>query len=480
MTAHRDQELGSALMRALRQETLPAPSPAFRQQLLHRLEGERRRQRRQPWLRLAVATAAAAVVAAVVLGGLPRLLTGGKGTSLGPPTATAAQVLARCADALASIENLQADVTVSWAAPDYVARIESETIQRGTVVFTARGDVRQDTTLVKDTLWNYPAGTHHLDLYNAASHRGADLWIQPGGTLVGSSLYVNAWSPLTTLGDNGALGMMDYMSSVRALLASGTANPALTAITYEGRPAWRLEVVNGSGGETRDLRVIIDQASNFILDASWHVIDAPAPGIPHPYDLQEVSLDNIRVNQPLPASTFALPPEVSQLQPEDDQAHFTTLAGAAARVGYALILPTHLPPGFTLAAVATTHEGILSLISGATSTSSASSDETDLLFVQGLRSSVIVRMVPKRQWHAAWLGGMLQQVSGGAPGFAKTRLRHGAFAGSIARTWFNPINNPRTGVGLVVSNRHLIVCILGALSPRELVQLAESLEVYRP
>ena len=250
---------------------------------------------------------------------------------------------------------LQADVTVRWIN-------RGEQVQQGTVALTSAGDLRWDVTWTKDTMWRFPAGSHDLELYNAQTHRFYELYTKEGGALEEGDVEENLWSPLVA-GDHSflAVGLMQrFAAVVSAAVADGLSSVPLKTVTFAGREAWKMEETHSGWHVT----AVLDKASGVLLYGS---IASLAGGADR--QLEEVSLSNLRFGSQLPAATFAPPAAAATLQPTDDYVHFTTLVGAAARVGYPALLPHWLPSGYSLAVVATAPEtsvGPLDWIPGAT------------------------------------------------------------------------------------------------------------------
>jgi hypothetical protein len=365
--------------------------------------------------------------------------------------------------------SLQADVTLRWVN-------RGEQVQQGTVALTSGGDVCWNVTWTKDTMWRYPAGSHDLMVYSAQTHRLCELYTKANGALEqGGDVEEGLWSPLLA-GDHTffALGLASYAAVVRAAVVDGLRSVPLKTVTFAGRPAWQMEVTHSG----QHVTAVVDKASGVLVYGSWATLAGGADR-----QREEVSLSNLHFGSQLPAATFAPPPAAATLQPSDDYVHFTTVAGAAARVGYPVMRPHWLPSGYSLAAVATRPEtavGPLDWILGATmggpyvDLAKRPDRETDLVFTDGLRSCWIFTAPIGKATE------LPQSMAGAAarlPGHVTTRLTHGAFAGKVASTWFDAVSGQ---VGLTVGNGRFVVLVSGDLAPSEMVRVADSLEAGAP
>jgi hypothetical protein len=371
--------------------------------------------------------------------------------------------------------SLQADVTLRWVDG-------GEQVQRGTVSMTSQGDYRWDVTLTKDTMMVFPAGSRFLVLYNAAAHRLDQLYTDAEGRLLQGWSARDSWSPLFgSNGSGGDLGLSRYAAVVSAALHDGSPKLHIVEVTYEGRPAWRLDqpgyYPNAPRRPAFHVRAIVDEASGLLLFASSRSVARGTAGT-----LEEVRLDDLRLGANLPASTFS-PPATAHgqgaMRSSDGLAHFSGLAGAAARVGYAALLPDPLPAGYVLTAVATTAKSDpYWWIPGATMGGPARDwpnmpdTETDLVFTRGLSSfSIAIAPIGTATGVAT---GVAQAVTR-LPGHATSVLASGALAGRTASYWLDAAGGTS---GLVVSGHDLLVFISGDLSPQEMLRVAASLKAY--
>ncbi len=360
---------------------------------------------------------------------------------------------------------LQADVTLRWVN-------RGEQVQQGTVALTSGGDVCWDVTWTKDTMFRYPAGLHDLMVYSAQTHRLYELYTKANGALEqGGDVEEDLWSPLLA-GDHTffALGLANYAAVVRAAVVDGLHDVTFKTVAFAGRPAWQMEVTRSG----QQVKAVVDKASGVLVYGSWATLAGGADR-----QLEEVSLSNLHFGSQLPAATFAPPAAAATLQPTDRYVHFTTVAGAAARVGYPAMRPHWLPSGYDLAAVATRPEtavGPLDWIPGATlggpyvDLAKRPDRETDLVFTDGLRSFwIFMAPVGKK----TGLAPSMARAAARLGGHATTRLTHDAFAGRVASSWLSPVSGSS---GLAVGNSRFVVLVSGDLAPSEMVRVAESLE----
>jgi hypothetical protein len=370
---------------------------------------------------------------------------------------------------------MQANVTLRWING-------GEQVQHGTVSMSSGGAYRWDVTLTKDTMMVFPAGSHFLQLYNATSHRSYELYTDAKGHLTLGGSQFNTSSPLFGGDSSSYLGLGRYAAVVEAALADGDPKLPVKEISFEGRAAFQLDQTGYYPSEPKRpayyVRVIVDKATGLPLFVSRRIA---ATGKDR--QLEEVRFDHLRLGIALPVSTFAPPTGVSL--PGDhvrnDFVHFTSLKGAAARVGYDPLLPDPLPAGWELATVATTPKDQPYLwIPDATmggpfvDWSTLPDTVTQTVFSRGLHCFSI-SMAPIGS-DTGVPGGLANAVTR-LVGHATSVLDGGDLAGRTASYWFDPSLG---SLGLVVSNDSVIVFITGDLSPHEMLGVANSLRPCQP
>lgn len=316
---------------------VPEHRPGFYAGLLERLERETRNPKRPVWAHPYAVTAAAALVATVVLAA-SLLSTGGTGPSpVAPRLVTAAAVRARVATALASISSLRGTLTVECAVP-YGAcepQNDAETATRAwKFVVTAAGDehvVSVDTAegsafTVSDRTYREVVGVGSAVQAAEIRNVGAG----PPDAFVRSPLRRN------------------FASAVRAVLNErGTSSVRTTR--ERGRPVWQLSMpvvpnkLAGPGASGDRLDVAVDTETGFPLRITESLRGAT---------LHEVRLSELQVDVPAAADELRLQfPAGARVFRQDAGFQPVSVDAAATTVGYRPLLPTALPGGFELAEI---------------------------------------------------------------------------------------------------------------------------------
>ena len=311
----RDERLGAAL-RAL---DVPEHRPEFHRELRRLLREERRPTRR--WVAVAAVAAVAAI--AVVAIGIPR-------THTSPRVASAAVVKAHLRNAHAEMRNLSGVLVADGPAQSPTARWR--------FALDAAGDVRLEGP-----------GAGEVITYDAAT--GVARSAQHSASLGGSTLfYAERDGVAPGPPDQGPPTWIlsgELSAYVRAALAAG--DPAVRELTYEGRPAWRLDIAtipNQIAPELSGdhLEVTVDRETGMPV----HVVERKKGAL-----LRELRIEQLAVNTTLPADTFAYAfPAGAEVMKSDDGFHRVTLSQARAEAGYAPFVPKRVPAGYRLAQVA--------------------------------------------------------------------------------------------------------------------------------
>jgi hypothetical protein len=320
----RDERLGAAL-RAL---DVPEHRPEFHRELRRALAGERRPRRH--WL--PVGAAAAVVATAVVAIGIPR-------THRTPSVATAAVVQSHLRNALVEMRNVSGVLVASGPAQGPT--------RRWTFTLDAAGDFRLEGP-----------GAGEVITYDAAT--GIARSAQHSASLGGTTLfYAERDGVAPGPPDEGPPTWIlpDELSAyVRAGLAAG--NPAVRELSYEGRPAWRLDVAtipNQIAPELSgdSLEITVDRATGMPV----RVVERKDGAL-----LRELRIEQLTVDRTLPADTFAYAfPPGAEVMKSDDGFRRVTLAQARSAAGYAPLVPASVPAGFRLAQVAVSPQHVVSL-----------------------------------------------------------------------------------------------------------------------
>jgi hypothetical protein len=443
----RDEVLGAAL-RALE---VPEHRPDFHARLHYRLAEERRarlaeehrrtraRRRRIAWtVRFA---AAAAIVAAAAVVGLPR-------TETGPQPATAAEVKARVAAALSSARTMSGEL--AYRSDDPLAGPNSE---QWTFRLAASGafrfrqvdgenDVAYDAAHGVQRSVNESASIEDDSTPFAVEHTG----LAPGRPDPGP----DDW-----------LLQRDLGAVVRALLAAQ--DPRVRETTYDGRPAWQIEVpvpTNAIYADADRLDIVIDQATGVpvrvvaTLDGDFR---------------SELRVKDLAINDALDPDDFTLsfPPDV-HVERTDKGFERVGLDEVSGIVGYPPLIPASVPDGYRLTEIAVAKRAQPTGVEGG---NPASRDVVSLSYRRGLDQFIVttrLRHVPG--YDVEW-----SDPLGTGEGFRdepeKITLQGGELSGSTADLLIVPRNIPH----LWTLTEHLVVTVSGDLSRAELISVAESL-----
>ena len=456
MTRYRDAELGAAI-RAL--ET-PEHRPGFYADLHRRLGQERaarrgavrrRRIARRGGLRWGVRLAFAAAVAAAVwlVAGLPEDAP----DVVRPQQATAAEIQAKVRTAFAGAETLTGELVVR--GPSFESAYGWEGTQRWRFALTGRGDFRLTGLTLEENV-----------TYDA--ERGVQRSLNRSESLGGEGLFAAERTGLAPgPPDPGPIDPIlenDYGAFVRALLAAD--DPRVRETTYEDRPAWRLDVptaVNQIVPEHSGdhLAIWVDQETGIPVRVVEEKNGRP---------LDELRIEKLAVDEPLPRATFALPfPDGMEVMRSDEGFQRVGLGDVAGAVGYEPLVPAWLPEGFELAEVAVAPGA--GNPTGTEGGNPPSTDVVSLSYRRGLDQILVttrLRHVP--EWPDAW-SDPLATGEGYVDEPESVHLRRGALSDVEANVLIVPLNVPH----LWALTDDLVVTVSGGLSRADLVRVAESL-----
>ena len=461
MTRYRDEGLGAAL-RAL--ET-PEHAPGFHADLHRRLGQERlarradvrrRRIARRGGLRWGVRLAFAAAVAAAVwlVAGLPEEAP----DVVRPQEATAAQIQAKVLTALASAETLTGELVAS--GPGFENAYGWKGTQRWRFALTARGDFRlTGLTLEENVTYD--------------TERGVQRSLNPSASLGGEGPLFAAERTGIAPGppDPGPIDPIlenDYGAFVRALLAADPDDPRVRETTYDGRPAWRLDVptpVNQIAPEYSGdhFAIWVDQETGIPVQVVEERNGRP---------LDELRIENLVVDEPLPRETFALRfPEGIEVMRTDEGFQRVALGEVAGAVGYEPLVPAWLPEGFELTEVAVAPGP--GDPTGVEAGNPPSTDVVSLSYRRGLDQILVttrLRHVPDSP--DAW-SDPLATGEGYVDEPERVLLSRGALSDVEANVLIVPLNVPH----LWAQTDDLVVTVSGGVSRADLLRVAESLDV---
>jgi hypothetical protein len=460
VTRYRDEQLGAAL-RAL--ET-PAHGPGFYADLHRRLGQERAARRaavRRRWIArrgglrwgVRIAFAAAAATAVWLVAGLP---DDERVPPVIRPELAAAEIQAKVRTALAGAETLTGELVVRGRS--YENAYGWEEPVRWRFALTARGDLRLTGLTLRDNM-TYDAG------------RGVQRSLNPSASLGGEGPLFAAERSGVAPGppDPGPTDdhlQRDFGAFVRALLAAN--DPGVRETTHDGRPAWQLEVraqvsrlVPESSGDR--FSIWVDQQTGIPV----RVVEQKGGRV-----LDELRIEKLVVDQPLPRRLFTLPfPEGGEITRSDEGFRRVELGEVAGAVGYDPLVPAWLPAGYELAEVAVAPgSGVPTGVEGG---NPPSTDVVSLAYRRGLDRFLVTTRLRHVSGFADVWSDPLATGEGIRDRPEPVRLQRGALSGVEANLLIVPRNTPH----IWALADELVVTVSGDLSRTQLVRVAESLVV---
>jgi hypothetical protein len=432
--AYRDLELGAAL-RAL---DVPDHAPPFFDDLERRLASApawppRRRPRLRFGLRIAAVAAAVGVVATVA--GWPRAEE--------TQVASAAVVKERVEASLDSLRTLSGVIVTSGPRADDGRRFR--------FALDAKGDFRLDGPTPGETIaYDSSSGVIRSAAHSASMGGSTLFYAERRGVAPGPpDVEPASWLLPDELG-----------AYVRALLAAG--DPGVRDVTYEGRPAWHVEVdtvpntiVPAFSGDR--LEITVDRETGIPV----RVVESKAGTVLH-----ELRIEGLAVDAPFPADTFRPAfPANAEVMRSDGGFRRVPLDEVAGLVGYAPLLPSAAPDGFEQSEVAVATDA------GRTGTEAgnpASRQVVSLAYRRGLDRFVVTTRL---SGSAAW-SDPLAPGEGYVDQPERVTIGTGVLAGADAQVLLSPHGVPHLWT---VANG-LVVTIAGDLSRAELVSVAGSLQ----
>ena len=409
---------------------------------------ERRPRRRAVWMTAAAAAAAAAIVL-VSLFGLP-----GTGEKAGPQSATAADMVALMATGPAGVRSVSGTLTQTTrsAAGEYSTQ--------GPFAVTAAGDFRTDQTTVADTgpsdpsLFAEPGVTQWIEVYDAAAHAKREevhFRNRPTG-------YSEASGPAALSYWLTWPGKWQVEAAwVRAALADGDLALPVASVSYEGRAAWKATI---ELGRYIVVEATVDRETGLVLSSrtTWKAGQSVVKGVPSLRLVSDMKITDLKVDPPLDRTQFSLefPPGAHVDQYPAQQT--LTLDQLRAQLGRAPYVPAWVPPGYKL-----------------TATTTWSGPPWILEYRRGLDTFVVVG-----SWYRNDVGVLSLSPGALSPPIAaqQTRLKTGPFAGSQALTFLGALT---ACPGLLVKSKTAgVVQLQGNLTRQESLQIANSLQPYKP
>lgn len=422
---------------------------------------------RRPFLATAVAAAMVAVVAALVLVGLP-----GVSRVTGPEPVSAAAVIQKALDAISSGETLQADITERYVTSvSYPGPVVEDAVVHGRLLARSDGSMRVTQTGELPGPED-PRPTEPIASGPLPFDPGLRDWAYDASRGVVCDYYESSESPRFCTGilrgmplgppDIWANFQGDLTATALALQAGKAATVDTTA--YDGRPAW---VVTMSGslalrspGEVYS--VTVDQET--CLPVRVQAIDGT--GIVQ----FDYALHDVRVDEPIPDAAFSFsPPQGTTVTHDDAGFRRLPLERIAAKPGYELLLPARLPGGYVqkwsaFAPRATTANGEIS--------------GTYIVEVQYMRGFDTLTVTTRRVADpaaAANVDPIEPDITWADLVHKDVTLAAGAFEGVSAQLVVAPrITVPH----LYAVKDGILVTVAGSASAKELIAIAESLQPY--
>jgi hypothetical protein len=324
------------------------------------------------------------------------------------------------------------------------------------ITCNAAGDTRVSQT------WDAAESISETDVYDAATRTMTRAYDAGKGS-VEYSRSTNA-APVSPFGwAEGAATV------VRAALAER--DPALTvkSTTFIGRPAWSATFTRRGWRHT----TVVDKATCLPLRAALVSVKAPRT------QRSVWRVVDLRIDAPVDADTFTIDiPQGAKVEESAQYEHFAATSELAAKVGYAPLLPAHLPAGVELAAASTQpdpwgpYAWLFPISHPYVDLSKYPDRLTSLYYHRGFDRFTV------REWPlTGGIGNSVPDALDKGPryisrfAYRKATLATGAFAGRVARTWFDG-----GGVDLYVQTGARAVLVTGSLSRSDALALAGSLQ----
>jgi hypothetical protein len=427
--------------------------------------GARSLRPRHPVLMSAVAVGIAAAVIVAILVGVP-----GVSRVSGPQPVSAAEVIQKALHALSSGKTVQADVIEREEAALLPGGVPEYKITHSRVLMRSDGSFRQtqtdkpqtskpvqmrDRLDAADTAYDATSG-----VFRACS-RGWD-W-DAGGYV--DRVEVTTGYPLGPPDCWANVVLASVSSTARALQAGHMATVETTS--YRGRPAW---VISGSKRAGSDPRLTGDETFSITVDQQTCLpirFQLFVDGV-----LQaENSLNNVRIDEPLPDTAFTFaPPKGAKVVLKDAGFRRLPLARIGSTPGFVTLLPTWLPAGYlqrwtAVAARSTTANGV-----------TKGRDVVALQYVRGFDGLTVTTRTVANPHAAASIDPVEPDTSWADIVRRDVRLTTGAFAGVTAWIVVAPyITTPH----LYAVKGGVLLTIAGGATAKELIAIAESLRPYR-
>ena len=449
MTRGRDELLGAAL----RELETPEHRPEFHAELHRRLASEQavrvnevRRHGHARGRQIAQVASLAAVGALAFLALDLVRSDGGPGPRI-VDVATAAEIKAKVRTALASARALSGIVVYDGPFP----RDE----MRSRFALSARGDFRvSGITSTEEIAYDAERGVerHFMRDQDGVVSAGVFRGLAPGRPDPTSSEWILE---------------EDFGALVRAFLA--VRDPRVQETTYEGRPAWELEVSAVPSGIVPELTgdtftITVDQETGMPVEVTETRRDALR---------SQTRIEDLDVDPEIAPGTYSFDfPEGAEPNVIEHGFRRVELNRVSEIVGYAPLVPEWVPEGYELTDVAVA--GDTGYSSGTEGSNPTSTDVVSLAYRRGLDEVVVttrLRHVPG--WPDRW-SDPIATGEGYVDEPERVTLGRGALAGVEADALIVPRNIPH----LWAQTEELVVTVAGDLSRAELLRAAASLRAH--
>lgn len=404
------------------------------------------------WGRVLIPTTVAALLmVALVTGPLRSILPDGLNDVFEPSIATAAEVQARAAEAVATAKAISGTLVITDARGGQAA-----TTMQYRFVATAGGDVRL-------------SGSNELDdgmqvieerAYDAGAQTEMGYSIAPEGA--GGTMAWKRTGLAPGLPDQAASDLLGSHFGDIVLALAQAQDPSVREATYEGRDAWVLsEDVEPNllaEGAPDHVEVTVDRQTGFPVRVARTVNGSL---------VQETRLEKLRIDPDLPSDTFTLTiPEGAEYYESDAGFRAVPAAEAAMIVGYKPVLPGWLPDGFELAEVAVAEEAYPT---GKEGGNPVSRGVVSALYRRGFQTLLVTtRLVGADP--SVWTD-PLSLGEGYIDRPLTADIDSGSFAGTAAELALDPRGIPH----LWVRNDMLVLTVSGGLSGDDLLRVAGSM-----
>jgi hypothetical protein len=429
---YRDRDLGAALLEL----AVPEHGKAFFAELQERLVAERDRRhtvRRTRWMSASLAVVGIVLLAALVFLtlGLPRLRSESD-------VARAAVIRTQVMKALAETRTVHGAIV--YRAFD-VRRGETVTT-RQTFAADAAGDLRlTDVGGIGDLAYNASQGVERA-VTTSASIGSGRFFAERTGLAPGPPDH----------GPSAFLLDRELGAVVRALAAAH--NPRVDEISFDGRPAWRLDTAmepNSIFADTDHLEVIVDKKSGFPVRVLATLRGAFR---------SELRVQHLVLDGGLPAHV-RFPADAEVLRTDEGFRHVAA-ADVAKVVGYEPLIPSEVPAGFHLTTIGV---AMKASATGAAESNPPSLDVVSLAYRRGVEQFIVTT---RRRSHGSWHDPF------GVEGirFVGEPVRAG---GALAGAHAELVVDPRVVPHLWALTDRLVVTVSGDLSRKQLLAVAQSL-----